>query len=122
MERRECERTKFHFLTQQRHQSASHPHCRRVLNWPRKCPVLSLGGGNETSRVLGGAMAWPLTAHAQQSERTRRIGVLMLYPENDPQGQIRAKVFGREFERLGWNVGGNLQITYHWGTGNADWV
>ena len=71
---------------------------------------------------LGGATAWPLTAYAQQSERTRRIGVLMLYPENDPQGQIRAKVFRREFERLGWNVGGNLQITYHWGTGNADWV
>ena len=57
-------------------------------------------------------MAWPLTAHAQQSERTRRIGVLMLYPENDPQGQIRAKVFKREFEKLGWNVGGNLQISY----------
>ena len=71
---------------------------------------------------LGGATARPLAAHAQQSERTRRIGVLMLYPENDPQGQIRAKVFRREFEKLGWNVGGNLQITYHWGTGNADWV
>jgi putative tryptophan/tyrosine transport system substrate-binding protein len=71
---------------------------------------------------LGGATAWPLTARAQQPERTRRIGVLMLYPESDTQGQIRAEVFRRELEKLGWTVGGNLQINYHWGTGDADWV
>ena len=27
--------------------------------------------------LLGGASAWPLATHAQQSERMRRIGVLM---------------------------------------------
>jgi putative ABC transport system substrate-binding protein len=72
--------------------------------------------------LVGGATAWPLTARAQRPERTRRIGVLMLYPENDPQGQIRAKVFRGELEKLGWTVGGNLEINYHWGTGDADWV
>ena len=73
--------------------------------------------------LLGGAaVAYPLAARAQQPGRTRRIGVLMLYPENDTQGQIRANVFGRELEKLGWTVGGNLQINYHWGTGDADWV
>src|SRR5262249_49033799 len=25
-------------------------------------------------------------------------------------------------EKAGWKVGGNLQINFHWGTGNADWV
>jgi putative tryptophan/tyrosine transport system substrate-binding protein len=36
--------------------------------------------------LLGGAaIARPLAAHAQQPERMRRIGVLMLYPENDPE-------------------------------------
>jgi putative ABC transport system substrate-binding protein len=73
--------------------------------------------------LLGGlAAAWPLAALAQQAGPTRRIGVLMLYPENDPQGQLRATVFRRELEKLGWVVGGNLQINYHWGTGDADWV
>jgi putative ABC transport system substrate-binding protein len=27
--------------------------------------------------ALGGAAAWPLAGHAQQSERIRRVGVLM---------------------------------------------
>ena len=73
--------------------------------------------------LLGGlAAAWPLAALAQQAGPTRRIGVLMLYPESDPQGQLRATVFRRELEKLGWVVGGNLQINYHWETGDADWV
>ena len=32
------------------------------------------------------AIDWPTEVLAQKSERVRRIGVLMLYPENDPQG------------------------------------
>jgi putative ABC transport system substrate-binding protein len=46
----------------------------------------------------------------------------MLYPENDPQGQLRAAAFRRQLEDVGWTVGGNLQIDYKWGTGDADWV
>jgi putative tryptophan/tyrosine transport system substrate-binding protein len=72
--------------------------------------------------IAGAATAIPFVALAQQSERTRRIGVLMMYPENDPQGQLRARVFRRELEKLGWTIGSNLQINYQWGAGDADWV
>ena len=72
--------------------------------------------------LLGGAAAWPLAARAQQDERMRRIGVLMLYAENDPAGQVRARAFRQGIEKLGWTVGRNLQIDYHWGVGDADWI
>jgi putative ABC transport system substrate-binding protein len=73
--------------------------------------------------VLVGATATsPFVARAQQPDRTRRIEVLMLYPEDDQQGQLRAAMFRRELEKVGWTVGGNLQINFHWGTGDADWV
>jgi putative ABC transport system substrate-binding protein len=52
----------------------------------------------------------------------RRVGVLMMYPEDDPQGQLRATVFRRELEKAGWALGGNLQVNFHWGTGDAAWV
>jgi putative ABC transport system substrate-binding protein len=52
----------------------------------------------------------------------RRIGVLMLYPENDPQGQLRATAFQQGLQQLGWVVGRNVQIHFQWGFGDADWL
>src|SRR6478736_6665089 len=72
--------------------------------------------------LLGGAVAWPVVASAQQPERVRRIGVLMSYPENDPAGQLRATAFRQGLEKLGWVVGRNVQIDFQWGLGDADWI
>jgi putative ABC transport system substrate-binding protein len=72
--------------------------------------------------VGGTALAWPLAARAQQAGGIRRVSLLMLYPEKDSQGELRAAVFRRQIEKAGWKVGGDLQINFHWGTGDADWV
>ena len=73
--------------------------------------------------LLGGAAAtWPLAVRAQQPERMRRLGVLMLYPENDPEGQRRATALRQGLEKLGWVVGRNVQIDFQWGLGDADWI
>src|SRR5215813_13249967 len=72
--------------------------------------------------LLGSAAAWPLAVRAQQPERMRRIGVLMLYPENDPEGQLRATALRNGLQKRGWAVGGNVEIDFQWGLGDADWI
>jgi hypothetical protein len=41
-----------------------------------------------------------ITAYAQQSGRMRRIGVLMSYPETDPDGQTFLAAFREELQKL----------------------
>jgi putative ABC transport system substrate-binding protein len=72
--------------------------------------------------LVGVAAAWPVAARAQQPDVMRRIGVLMLYPENDPEGQLRATGFRQGLQKLGWAVGRNVEIDFQWGLGDADWI
>jgi putative tryptophan/tyrosine transport system substrate-binding protein len=72
--------------------------------------------------LVGGAAAWPHVARAQRPERKRRIGVLMLYPESDPQGQLRATALRQGFQKLGWDADRNVQIDFQWGFGDTDWL
>jgi putative ABC transport system substrate-binding protein len=69
----------------------------------------------EFIKLLGGiAVAWPLAARAQQSERVRRIGVLFSLTEGDPESAARRAVFDQALKDLGWTDGGNLRIEYRW--------
>src|SRR6478736_6324736 len=71
--------------------------------------------------LLGGtAAAWPLAARAQQSERVRRIGVLMNTISDDAEGQARLAAFHQGLQQLGWTVGHNVRIDYRWAAGDAD--
>src|SRR5262245_27145152 len=64
--------------------------------------------------LVGGVAAWPLTARAQQGERMRRIGALVLYAEADPQGKPRVAAFLQGLQTLGWTEGRNVQIDIRW--------
>jgi ABC-type uncharacterized transport system substrate-binding protein len=70
--------------------------------------------------ALGGTAAWPLVARAQQSERMRRIGVLMGLASDDPEGQARLAAFAQGLQQSGWVVGQNIRVDYRWSGGNAD--
>ena len=52
----------------------------------------------------------PLAARAQQSERMRRVGVLMGYAETDPSAQAQVEALRQELQKLGWEEGRNILI------------
>jgi putative ABC transport system substrate-binding protein len=64
----------------------------------------------EFTTGLGGAAAWPLAATAQQRDRVRRIGVLMVGNENDPGSNPFIPAFTQALADLGWTVGRNLRM------------
>jgi putative tryptophan/tyrosine transport system substrate-binding protein len=70
--------------------------------------------------LLGGAAAWPLAARAQQSEKTRRIGVLNAFAETDPEGQAWDAAFRKRLDELGWIDGRTVKIDTRWGAGSVD--
>jgi putative ABC transport system substrate-binding protein len=70
--------------------------------------------------IAGSAAAWPLAAHARQPEPMRRIGVLMGFPESDPQAQSFITAFRDGLQRLGWTDGRNVQTDTRWPAFDAE--
>jgi ABC-type uncharacterized transport system substrate-binding protein len=71
--------------------------------------------------LLGGAaVAWPLAARAQQTERIRRIGVLMNFAASDPEGRARFAAFLEGLQQWGWTDGRNVQIDTRWAGGDME--
>ena len=71
--------------------------------------------------LLGGAtVAWPLTTRAQQTDRMRRVGVLMGYGEADPEAKTMLAEFTHGLSALGWNEGRNLRMDVRWAPGRTD--
>ena len=71
--------------------------------------------------LLGSAAAvWPVATRAQQSERMRRIGVLMNISADDPEAQSRMTAFVQGLQQSGWTDGRNIRIDTRWAAGDAD--
>jgi putative ABC transport system substrate-binding protein len=70
----------------------------------------------ELITLLGGAVAWPLAARAQQPGKLARIGFLTLATGPTPA----IKGFERGLQQLGYVEGQNLVLIYRWAAGRAD--
>jgi putative tryptophan/tyrosine transport system substrate-binding protein len=72
----------------------------------------------EFTTLLGGAaIARPLAAWAQQTDRVRRIGVLMNGVAVNSTAQSYVAEFVQALDNLGWVDGRNLHIDYRWNAG-----
>jgi putative ABC transport system substrate-binding protein len=80
----------------------------------RRREFISLAGGAVT--------VWPFVARAQQTDRMRRIGVLLPFPNDDAEVQARVQAFRQELAKLGWSEGSNVQFDERWSTDNVDLV
>jgi putative ABC transport system substrate-binding protein len=74
----------------------------------------------EVITLLGGAAAWPLAARAQQSDRMRRVSVLLGLSEKDPETNSRLKAFRLGMRDLGWVEGRNVQVEYRFAGSNLE--
>jgi putative tryptophan/tyrosine transport system substrate-binding protein len=68
---------------------------------------------------LGGAVAWPMAALAQQPDRMRRVGFLHALAENDPVAQARVAMLREGLARLGWTER-NVRIEQRFADGGSD--
>ena len=64
--------------------------------------------------IASGAAAWPLVARAQQTERVRRIGVLMPFAPDDAEFQSWVGAFLQGLAQAGWIIGQNIKIETRW--------
>src|SRR6516225_9502150 len=69
--------------------------------------------------AVAGSAVWPMVGHAQQPGKMRRIGVLMSFVVNDPEGLSRAAALENGLRKLGWIKGHSVRIEYRW-AGNPD--
>ena len=69
---------------------------------------------NFVALLGGGAVAWPVGASAQQSERMRRIGVLLPAARDDAEQQSWLGAFLQGLAQSGWITGRNIRIETRW--------
>src|SRR5262249_26850250 len=75
----------------------------------------------EFSSLIGGAAAaWPLAVRAQQTERMRRIGVLMYRTAGNPGLMGSVGEFLQGLPGIGRVVRRHMEIDYRWDASDAD--
>src|SRR5262245_9403969 len=69
---------------------------------------------------IGGAVAGPLAARAQQPVGVHRVGMLMAYVETDQEGRAFVAAFTEALAKLGWAEGRTIQIDVRWAPASSN--
>src|SRR5215468_1593397 len=69
--------------------------------------------------VAGLAVPWTSAARAQQGNPQKRIAVLLPAAADDEEYQTWIGAFLQALAQLGWNIGTNVRIDFHWATADA---
>ncbi len=69
--------------------------------------------------IAGATITWPLALQAQ-SVPTRRIAVLMGFPEAEVQAQSYVGAMRQKLAALGWVENRNIQFAYRWAGGDPE--
>jgi putative tryptophan/tyrosine transport system substrate-binding protein len=77
----------------------------------------------EFIKAIAISTAWPLAADAQPREQKRRVGVLMGgLLSNDSGGRAEVAALEAGLTELGWKLGGNIELEYHWPGAELDQI
>jgi putative tryptophan/tyrosine transport system substrate-binding protein len=69
--------------------------------------------------ALGGAAAWPLAIHAEQTEATKRLAILMGGGADNPNYQGYIAAFRQGLANANWREGRNIHVDVYWGNSDA---
>lgn len=69
--------------------------------------------------LLGGAVAWPFAARAQQRERLPRVGVLLPATPDDSEYPSLIVAFLQGLQQMGWTDRRNVRIETRWAGGGG---
>jgi Fe2+ transport system protein FeoA len=69
---------------------------------------------------IGAILLSPFSAAAQQTERIKRLAVLVSALPSDPEYPLLLDALRRRLEELGWKEGQNLRVEVRWGGGGPD--
>ena len=60
--------------------------------------------------AVGSAVGMPFLRSAKSTERVRLVGIINVLRSDDPEAQLRLKIFEQALQELGWELGRNLKI------------
>src|SRR5215469_15676309 len=73
----------------------------------------------EFIRLIGGAAAWPIAAHAQQSKNIPTVGVLW-HAGSAEEEDVYLSVLAKAFNDLGYVEGKNIHLDHRFPAENPD--